>query len=133
MEKFLNFKFPSIKSEKDNILRVFELDDIPFNVKRVFTVTANNKEIRGRHAHKKCIQLIICISGLVDLLYDDGLIKKSFILDVNSDGILITNGIWSEQKYLKDNSSLVVFCSESYEEQDYIRDYDEFINWIKLS
>tara|TARA_B100001248_G_C27022698_1_gene292764 strand:+ start:104 stop:229 length:126 start_codon:yes stop_codon:yes gene_type:complete len=29
MEKFLNFKFPSIKSEKDNILRVFELDDLP--------------------------------------------------------------------------------------------------------
>ena len=134
MDKFLNFKFTSIKSgKKDSVLRVFELDDIPFKVKRVFTVTANNDEIRGKHAHKKCLQLLVCISGLVDLQCDDGLVKKSFILDSNSDGILISNGIWAEQKYLKDNSSLIVFCNETYEEEDYIRDYDEFINWIKLN
>ena len=133
MDNLQNIQFPCIRSSKDNgFLRVFELDNIPFKVKRLFTVTANNLETRGSHAHKKCLQLITCISGSIELLCDNGLVREIFVLDENSGGILVSNGIWSEQKYLRNKSSILVFCSESYEEDDYIRDYDEYINWRKI-
>jgi hypothetical protein len=55
-----DFYFPSI-ADKDlkGLLRVFELTDIPFSVKRVFTVLNSAVgTVRGKHAHKLCNQLI---------------------------------------------------------------------------
>ena len=36
---------------------------IPFSIKRVFNVRAQKGNIRGRHAHRHCSQLLICTNG----------------------------------------------------------------------
>ena len=46
----------------------------------------------------------------------------------NSDGILVPNGVWSEQTY-KSRSILLVLCDRKFEEEDYIRDYVKFLKW----
>jgi len=126
-----SYKIPSIIEEKEQgILRVFESNHLPFMVERVFSVVnAFSGSLRGQHAHKKCNQLICCVSGEVKLACDDGNKQIEILLNPESKAILIPHGIWANQKYLKDNSVLIVFCDQPYDESDYIRDYQEFLNW----
>ena len=125
------FNFPSIFEEKkQGTLRVFELEKVPFQVKRVFTVVnALGGSVRGQHAHKECNQLLCCVAGKVNLLCDDGTNKIEILLDSQGHSILIPNGIWAEQKYITDNSVLIVFCDRGYDESDYIREYSKFLAW----
>jgi dTDP-4-dehydrorhamnose 3,5-epimerase-like enzyme len=126
--EFINI--PSIAGAYDGeVLRVYEYAAYSISVERVFTVTACRGAKRGRHAHKKCTQILSCVSGEIDLFVDDGVSQEILRLTTNSDAVLIPPGIWAEQRYLKDCSVLIVHCDQPYDEDDYLRDYEEFIDW----
>ena len=62
-------------------LSVFEEgQNIPFSVSRVFVVNAGNGSVRGKHAHKECIQLLVCLSGSIEVICDDGVHRKKYKL-----------------------------------------------------
>ena len=120
-------KFP-IFEEDNGELSVFEqnFDAIPFLIKRIFNVRSEKNSIRGKHAHRLCSQLLICSNGSIEVICDDSFDKKVFILDRPNLGLLVPPGIWAEQKYLQQNSSMTVVCDRLYESEDYISDYDKF-------
>ena len=126
-----SFIFPCITEDKDQgVLRVFESQDIPFTIKRVFTVVnAKGGSKRGQHAHKKCNQLICCVAGKVNLICDDGNTQIETLLTPSNEAVLVPCGIWAAQDYLKDNSVIIVFCDQPYDENDYMRVYDEYLEW----
>jgi len=128
-----SFTFPCITEDKyQGFLRVFESKNLPFKVKRVFSVVnAQGGSKRGQHAHKKCNQLICCVAGEINLICNDGKTQEERLLTPGSEAILVPSGIWAEQDYLKDNSVIIVFCDHSYDEKDYIRNYDKFLEWKK--
>jgi len=128
---FKSYPFPSIVDEqRQGILRVFKSENIPFEVKRVFSVVnAKMGAKRGQHAHKQCNQLICCIAGEVNLICDDGESQTERLLSPRTDAIWVPCGVWAEQDYQKDNSMIIVFCDQDYDESDYIRNYEEFLYW----
>ena len=128
-----SYTFPSIIGKKNQgILTVFESNDLPFQIKRVFTVVnAQGSSKRGQHAHIKCNQLICCVAGEINLICDDGKTQAETFLSPKTKAVLVPSGIWAGQDYLKDNSVIIVFCDQSYDENDYIRDYNEFLEWKK--
>jgi len=101
-------------------------DKIPFKIRRIFFVTAKKNDIRGKHAHKKCSQFLICLNGEVQIDCTDGNKTKSFFLKQKNVGLLIPPGIWASQKYLFNNSVLAVICDQAYDSKDYIRNYDDY-------
>ena len=103
---------------------------IPFQVKRVFSISSKNT-IRGNHAHKDCTQFIVCLSGSLEVLVDDGLTKQKYILTSSSEGLIIPPGIWAHQEYSDVETVINVFCDEEYRESDYIRNYKDFVNYKK--
>ena len=127
------FTFPSIMDKgPEGLLRVFESANIPFSVKRVFTVL--NSEVgttRGKHAHKICNQLICCVAGGVRLTCDDGLRKKEIDLTPMSQGVFVPAGVWAEQLCTEASSVIIVFCDQPYDESDYIRDYGQFLAFTR--
>lgn len=129
MHKQDRFEFTSISDPVRGILRVFNTDEIPFEIKRIFTISGKAEEVRGKHAHKRCNQLLTCVSGSIELTYQEKSLPHSIILDEKNAGIWIRNGIWAEQKYLTDDSVLLVICDLPYDEDDYIRNYDDFLKW----
>ena len=110
-------------------LSVYDFKDFPFKVVRVFTVKANANEIRGNHAHKKCLQLMFCLSGKIKICIDNGYKKITKTLSKPNLGILVPNGFWASQTYLENNSIMIVFCDRIYEKDDYIHDYKKFQSW----
>lgn len=114
-------------------LCVYESEKVvPFVIRRVFTVTAMMGNPRGDHAHKQCLQLLICVSGKIRVTCDDGIGVTSQILEGIGNGLLVPAGIWAKQEYLTDGAVLMVLCDRGYEEEDYIRDYEEFKKFIAL-
>ena len=117
-------------SEKNGSLIVLEENDIvPFSIARVFVVNAEQGARRGEHAHKECTQLLVCLSGSVKVLCDNGNSIKKYQLTPMQDALLIPAGIWGVQEYVSENSSLMALCDQKYNEADYIRNYNEFLEW----
>lgn len=99
---------------------------VPFDIRRVFTVSARAGDIRGNHAHKKCIQLLVCVSGQIRVTCDDGLVVTQHLLEDMSVGLLVPPCVWAKEEYITDGAVLMALCDRNYEADDYIRDYDDF-------
>lgn len=113
-------------AREDGELSVLEGADLPFEIARLFFVRANAGARRGMHAHKRCSQFMICASGAIEVVCDDGEKKRSLLLDRPNLGLLVPPSIWATEIYREPGSVLVVACDRPYEEEDYIRDYDVF-------
>ena len=122
--------FPS-HAEDNGVVYVYECGrHVPFSIQRIFTVTARKGDIRGDHAHKKCTQLLVCVSGQVRVICDNGLKKAEYELTNMETGLLIPPGIWAHQEYTTDDAVLMVLCDRRYETEDYIRDPGEFKKFL---
>ncbi|WP_369139996.1 WxcM-like domain-containing protein [Modestobacter versicolor] len=104
-----------------------EFGDLPFVPQRAFLVfDVPSKEVRGEHAHRACEQFLVCVSGSVNVLADDGTNRQEFVLDDPSIGIHLKAMTWGTQYKYSPGTVLMVFASLPYDDADYIRDYEEF-------
>jgi len=131
MKSLLNdvlfYNMRTIIEDDGNLVPIESNFDIPFPIKRIFYVYGvRDADIRGRHAHHKTKQLLICIHGKIEVLCDDGKNKKKYLLESPQQGLLIPEMIWDEQKYLSEDSVLLVITNTKYELNDYIHDFEEF-------
>jgi len=102
-------------------------DDFPFEIKRVYYIWGTAHDVvRGKHAHRKLEQVIVCTSGSCDFILDDGHEKTTVHLDSPSQGLHIKNNIWREFTNFSSDCVVMVLASEHYDESDYIRDYEQF-------
>lgn len=102
---------------------------VPFTIARLFTVRAPLDTQRGKHAHRRCTQFMICVHGAIEIVCDDGSGKCAFTLNRGNLALHVPPGIWNTVIFHKEDSVLAVLCDRSYEEEDYIRDYDAFISF----
>ena len=118
-------ELPYLK-ENNGDLVVVEGEIIPFSIKRVFNVRQQKGDIRGKHAHLHCSQLLICTNGAVEVKCDDSRTTEIYVLDKPNFGLFIPPGIWADQKYIENNTILTVLCDRPFEEADYLRNYEDF-------
>jgi UDP-2-acetamido-3-amino-2,3-dideoxy-glucuronate N-acetyltransferase len=103
-------------------------ETLPFVPQRFFVVhRVPSAEVRGEHAHVACHQFLICISGSVIVLVDDGTHRAQVTLDSPGLGLYVPPMLWGTQYSYSANAALAVLASLPYAAADYIRDYDEFI------
>ncbi|WJS92690.1 sugar 3,4-ketoisomerase [Microbacterium testaceum] len=101
--------------------------DLPFDARRVFFVHGvPSKEVRGEHAHRQCEQFLICLTGSVSCIVDDGTKRNVYVLDDPSLGLYMPKMTWGTQYDYSADAVLIVFASHPYDDADYIRDYEEF-------
>lgn len=106
--------------------------DLPFTPKRYFVVfNVPSAEVRGEHAHRQCQQFLVCVSGSMSVVVDDGTRREEFLLDRPDAGLHIPPLVWATQYRFSPDAVLLVFASEHYAAADYIRNYDEFLRAIR--
>ena len=59
-----------------------------------------NQDDRGKHAHYKTKQVLICVHGKVEVLVFDGSKKQKYLLESPQQALYIPEMIWDEQVYL---------------------------------
>lgn len=108
-------------------MSIAEGDNMPFAIKRVYWMTSNEQDqIRGEHAHKSCQQLLVCLSGKLNITLED-LNGKKYTFDLSQPNLMlwVPAQYWSKIEYKK-GAVILVLASAEYDEQDYIRDYSVF-------
>ena len=102
--------------------------EVPFDVKRVYYIFDTTPgTVRGKHAHHKNRQMLICVSGscVISCEMPDGT-KSDHLLNWPDKGLLVEGMVWHEMKEFSKDAILLVLASEHYDEGDYIRDYGQF-------
>ena len=124
--KFFNTR--TMVDPDGNLVPIESNHDIPFPIKRVFYVYGvKNQDDRGKHAHYKTKQLLICIHGKVEVTCKDGLGERKYLLESPQQALYIPPMVWDEQKYLSEDTVLLVLANTKYDPSDYIQDYNEFL------
>jgi UDP-2-acetamido-3-amino-2,3-dideoxy-glucuronate N-acetyltransferase len=109
-------------------LTAMEFGALPFVPQRIFTVDGvPGTETRGAHAHHACAQLLVCVSGSVRALVDDGTNRAEVLLDAPDRGLFMPPMTWGTQFQYSTDAVLLVLASLPYDPADYIHDYDEFV------
>ena len=113
--------------DNDGSLFPLSLEDIPFEVKRIFFITETPRSvIRGKHAHRVTQQIFICVKGKIQVLLGEGWDAYCYILNPG-DYVYIPEMTWDEQRYLEEDSVALVLCSTEYNPNDYIYDKELLI------
>lgn len=125
-------ELPKIETAGGNITTVHNKINVPFEIRRVFySYDIPGGEARGAHAHKECHQFLIAASGAYEVVLDDGINKRTVMLNRPFYGLHIPPGIWAAEQAFSSGSICLVLASHGYEESDYIRDYSDFIKYIQ--
>ena len=127
MKKIKKIKIKSFASISGKLVPISFNKKFPIKIKRIFFLYAKKNKIRGDHAHKKCSQLFMAISGKIRLDIKTPYFKKSISLGKNSkNAILVPPRYWCSVKFLNKDSVLLVMTDRYYEFKDYIETFDEY-------
>jgi UDP-2-acetamido-3-amino-2,3-dideoxy-glucuronate N-acetyltransferase len=125
------YQLPEIADMRGNLSFVEIEKDIPFEIKRSFWVyKVPGREIRGEHAHFKCHQFLVCLSGSLELVVDNGHERAQITLDRPTLGVHIPPMCWGIQYKYSKEAVLLVFASHQYDPDDYIRNYQDFKKYV---
>ena len=115
-----------------NLTFIYQNVHVPFNINRVFySYDIPGGEDRGAHAHKKCHQFLIAASGSFEVVLDDGINKRTVLLNRPFWGLHVPPGIWASEQGFSSGSICLVLASEDYDADDYIRNYDLYLDYLK--
>lgn len=120
---------PRIYDPRGSLTVVEQRLQIPFDIARVYWIyDVPGGEERGAHSHRALQQLIVAVSGSLDIEVTDGFTSKVFTLNKPFEGLYLPPGIWRRMFNFSSGSSLMSIVSLPYDENEYIRDYDEFLS-----
>lgn len=115
-----------------NLTYMYENVHVPFPINRVFySYDIPGGEDRGAHAHKECHQFIIAASGAFEVVLDDGVNKRTVLLNRPFWGLHVPPGIWASEQGFSSGSICLVLASHGFDADDYIRDYNDYLKYKK--
>ena len=127
---FKTFKLRKIINTNGSLVPIDLKKFSKFRIKRFFILYGKKNDIRGNHAHKKCTQIFIALSGKAELKISNKKTKKKIILSFNKN-----KGVYVEPlnsciiKFLKKNSLIFFLCNYKFSEKEYIRKFKNFLKY----
>jgi hypothetical protein len=108
-------------------ISLLEKDLLPFVPKRIYwTYNAPDNVIRGNHSHHELEQIIVALSGVINItIINCSGVEFEFKLDSPDKGVYIPKKCWRVLEF-SNNAVLMCVASMEYLESDYVRDYKEF-------
>ena len=123
-------ELPKFHDPKGNLTPVYSNGHVPFDIKRVFYLyDIPGGESRGAHAHKECHQFLVAASGAFEVVLDDGINKRTILLNRPFYGLHIPPGVWAAEQGFSSGSVCLVLASETDDEADYFREYEKFLEY----
>lgn len=111
-------------------LSVIEGTDLPFAIKRIYYIhSVPIGAIRGEHGHRTLEQIVMCLSGAVEMMISDGVEQQFVTLSNPATLLYVPAGRWRSVKFKEAGSVLCVLASQLFDSSDYIYDYEEFVEW----
>ena len=121
-------ELPKFLDARGNLSFVEQNNHIPFEIKRTYWIyDVPGGEGRGGHAYRENEEVVIALSGSLDVVVDDG--QNKIIINLNRSyyGLYIPKGLWRSMEKFSTNAFALEIGSAPYSKVDYIRDYQEFL------
>ncbi|MBM3431056.1 MAG: WxcM-like domain-containing protein [Bacteroidetes bacterium] len=119
--------FNKISDERGNLTYIQFPDHLPFKIKRVYWIyDVPSGQTRGGHAFKTQKEVVICLSGSVEVYVTDGKIEESYALNRPFTALYVPSMTWRQLRNFSTNSVVMILNSSYYNEEDYIHEYDMF-------
>ena len=123
-------ELPKFLDARGNLSFAEQFTHIPFEIRRVYWLyDVPGGVARGGHAEINNEELIIALSGAFEIVVDDGIQSRTYVLNRSYYGLYIPKGLWREIKEFSTNALALEFGSIPYSVNDYIRDYSEFLKY----
>lgn len=125
-------EFPQRGDERGQMVVVEGLQDIPFEIKRIFYIYGSDSDvIRGQHANRRTEFVLINVAGKSKVKVLDGKGNEAvFSLNRPHTGIYLPTMVWKDMYDFSKDSVLLCLASEHYDASEYIRDYDEYVKEV---
>lgn len=125
-------EFTQKGDERGRLVIVEGMEDIPFEIKRIFYIYGSDKDvIRGQHANRESEFVLINVSGSSKVKVMDGKGNEAvFSLNRPRLGIYLPKMVWKEMYDFSEDSVLLCLASTHYDSSEYIRNYDDFVKII---
>ena len=114
-------RLKTLKDKRGSLI-VYEKDI--FKIKRVFVITGKKNVIRGNHAHKDTIQLLVNINSKSKLSLRNKT-SKNINFSKEGDYVVCSKKTWLKIKFIKEGS-IMVLCDKKYKKSDYINNIEDF-------
>ena len=132
MKKISKIKIKSFKIFSGELIPISFDKKFPFSVKRIFFLRGVKNKTRGDHAHKKCSQLFLAISGKIVINIKTPYLKKKFSISKNSKyAILVPPKYWCNVKFIQKDSILMVMNDRYYEFNDYLETFEDYKKYLQ--
>jgi hypothetical protein len=119
--------FPKISDDRGNLTFIQNPEHIPFEIQRVYWIyDVPSGQTLGGHAFKTQEEIIITLSGSVEIYTSDGVTEESITLNRPYVGLHIPRMTWRQLRNFSTNTVVLILSSDSFDETDYIRDYNQF-------
>ncbi len=122
-----NLDFPKISDPRGNLSFIEFPKQIPFEIKRVFwTYNVLGGETRGGHAYRNQEEVIIALSGSLDVVITnrDGR-QKIIRLSRANEGLYLPPMTWRHIENFSTNSVSLHISSQVFSDEDYIRNFND--------
>jgi dTDP-4-dehydrorhamnose 3,5-epimerase-like enzyme len=121
---------PKFEDPRGNLTFIEECKHVPFKIERSYWIyDVPGGQIRGGHCFKKQQELVVALSGSLDVVVDNGHEKQTFCLNRSYYGLYLPAGIWRHMENFSTNSLALVISSTHYDSDDYISDYEHFLKF----
>lgn len=119
-------QLPKIQDARGNLSFLQNSEQFPFEMKRVFWIyDVPGGEKRGGHAFKIQQEVIIVLSGSIDIVVVDPKgIEMKFCLNRSYSGLYIPPMHWRHLENFSTNSVSVHLSDSEFNEADYIRNFE---------
>ena len=125
-------EFPQNGDERGHLVIVEGMQDIPFNIARIFYIYGSEGGVvRGQHANRRSQCVLINVAGSCKVKVKDGRGNEAvFVLNRPHTGIYLPPMLWKDMYDFSPDSVLLCLASEHYDAAEYIRDYEEYIKAV---
>ena len=126
-------EFTEKGDERGHLVIVEGMNDIPFEIKRIFYIYGSDSEvIRGQHANRNSEFVLINVAGTSKVKVRDGKGNDAtYSLNRPHTGIYLPRMVWKEMYDFSEDAVLLCLASTTYDPNEYIRDYQEFESIVK--
>ena len=132
MDQVRMLEFPVNGDERGHLVIVEGLQDIPFEMKRLFYIFGSDSEVvRGQHANRKSQFVLINVAGTSKVKVKDGRGNEAiYCLNRPHTGLFIPTMVWKDMYDFSEDSVLLCISDEHYDPAEYIRNYDEYVKAV---
>lgn len=125
-------EFQQRGDDRGHLVIVEGMEDIPFEIKRVFYIYGSDAGVvRGQHANKESEFVLINVAGTSKVKVKDGKGNEAvYSLNRPHTGVYLPKMIWKDMYDFSEDSVLLCLASTHYDSSEYIRDYNEFVKLV---